>query len=434
MLCKIKYIVLVSMLFLLLNAEEQINTDDNNISEILNNTEDEDETKNTNFDFSFENKNKQSSYIENKNKQSLIDNVYGHMGFFGKTNSLNKNYKNDNYAVFSGSVGLKYTFDFDNEIKSNIQLNIGLYIMTELYKNNNPNKYVENKFLTNNAFLKVSDTFYEIKAGRYKANRDWINHYVQGLSIDANYSWLRFWGDWVDDQAYVNREMLSEFDIFQKNYKSEWLIGTGINTTFYGINISPYYYLLNKNFWASGVKLGFETNINDNWDTKTSINYAYLKSKMNKNNSNILWIDQEIDYKIDTNNLSTNVLFGLGLIKIWGYEFELAKIGNRSRFETSEYRSYSVIETGGINNGLNSTNMFYDNTITIYGFAGFRINNISMMVLGRDSRNMTINQESYSIGGKYKIINGFYAGGLVSYMTENNKNKSFAKLYLEFII
>lgn len=450
-----KFINILTIAFILitytLNAEDEIS---NNIQ--TNENKDTSEIEaieniDNDYKYSLENSNNMTqnmeSNVENNENKSLIDNVYGHIGFFGKSNALNKDYKDDNYTVFSGSVGLKYLFD--NDISSKISLNLGIYIMTDLYKNTSSNKYVESKFVTHNAFLRIKDAFYELKMGRYKANRDWIKHYVQGVSINATYSWFNFWGEWVGDQAYVTRESLSDFNIFRNNYNKEWLIATGIDTDFYGVNISPYYYFLNKNFWTAGIKLGFKTDIADGWGSKTFIHYAYLESKtsgkyghtnntpIKNGTSSIIWLDQEINYRLNKNGVNSNLLFGLGFIKILDDEFELAKIGNVSRFETGDYRSYSVIETGGLNNGYNSSNAFYGNTTTIYGFAGFRVNDISVMLLGRDSRgnkNMQIKQQAYSIGGKYKIINGFYIGGLAAYMTENDKNKSFMKAYLEFII
>ena len=447
---KYKLINMLTVVFMLatfvLNAEDKVSSSDSLVNDI--------NSTNIKIDNDYKHELESDNVIdgmENENieedgtKESLIDNVYGHVGFFGKSNALNKNYRDDNYAIFSGSVGLKYMFD--NEIRSKIFLNLGIYVMADLYKNNLSNNYVESKFVTHNAFLRIKDEFYELKMGRYKANRDWIKHYVQGVSVNATYSWFNFWGEWVDDQAYINREYLNDYNIFQKHYNGEWLLATGIDTNFYGINISPYYYFLNKNFWASGVKLGFKTDITNEWGSKTFIHYTYLESKVNgiygyNNNisprddgkSSIVWIDQEINYKFNKNEMNANLLFGLGFMRILNDEFTLARIGNISRFETSDYRSYGVIETGNFNNGYNSANIFYRDTTTIYGFVGLRVNDFSMMMLGRDSYNTEIKQQSYSIGGKYKIINGFYAGGLASYMTENNKNKSFIKAYLEFVI
>lgn len=438
-------VVLFMVMTFVLNADDEIGNDAtiNDHMTNIDNMQKNDDYKNNIEENNVEN----ITDSVNDTRKSLTDNVYGHIGFFGKSNALNKQYKDDNYGVFSGSVGLKYTFN--NDFTSKISLNLGVYVMTDLYKSDAPNKYVESKFITHNVFLNIKDSFYELTMGRYKGNRDWIKHYVQGVSINATYSWFNLWGEWIDNQAYVNREYINDFNIFQKRYSGEWLIATGIETDFYGVNISPYYYFFNKNFWATGIKLGFATDIADGWGSKTLVHYAYLKSKVNgiygntntytskiahNGASSIVWIDQEINYRFNNNDISSNVLFGLGFIKTFDDEFELARIGNMSRFETSDYRSYNVIETGGLNNGYNSANTFYGNTNTFYGFTGFRINNFSMMILGRDSRSTEVKQQSYSIGGKYKIVNGFYAGGLVSYMVENDRNKSFAKAYVEFVI
>ena len=370
----------------------------------------------------------------------LTDIVYGHVGFFGKTNVLNKS-SDDDYLVFSASAGLKYN------LFNKVDLNIGVFGMTNILKSKYGDKYVQSKFVTNNVFIKYKDEYmdamlFELRAGRYKQNRDWLKHYIQGVSLDANYNWVNVWLDWASDAAFVNREQLSDFDVFKKNYNNEWLLTVGVDIKLFGVTLTPYFYFLNKNFWAAGGKFNADFPINDNWASNTNISYTELRSlsngiyggdrefnPINNGRSGILWLDQEIKYSID--NIVT--IFGLGFVQIWDSAFELANIGNMSRFETLDYKDLNLIEPGGINNGDNSTNMFDANTRTIYAFVGFRMDNFGLMFLGRNSTGNKI-QDSYSLSGKYHIIEGLYAGAVITYMTENKINKSFIKGYVEFSI
>lgn len=383
--------------------------------------------------------NTQSSSISMLQEQviSSLNNVYGHIGFFGKSNVLNKNI-HERYGVFSASAGLKYNF------YNKVDINLGIYGMTSIY--NGSNKYTNSKFIVNNAFLKYKDEYvdsmlFELKAGRYKGDRDWIKHYVQGVSVDANYSWISVWVDWVNDQALATREYLHDFNIFDERYNKEWLIATGFDVKLFGVNISPYYYLLNNNFWSGGGKLQADFSFNDNWQTNTTLQYAYLKSNTNgiygqdstnigKKKSSILWIDEAITYR---NNVFKTI-FGLGYINIWGAAFELAKVGNMSRFETNNTNEIKIIEPGDLYNDSNSTNMFNAKTSTIYGFAGFKIDKFSTRILGRYSSGDGISQQLYSLGGRYNVIEGLYIGGIAAYMTQNRENRSFAKGYIEFSI
>ena len=69
-----------------------------------------------------------------------------------------------------------------------------------------------------------------------------------------------------------------------------------------------------------------------------------------------------------------------------------------------------------------------------------------MMFLGRNSQGKNsgawdllsesarLNQHQYSLGARWRIVEGLYVGGVGAFMMENNVNKSYAKGYIEFRI
>lgn len=380
---------------------------------------------------------------DNSEDVSLLENIYGHIGFFGKTNALNKNV-GGGYGVFSSSVGLNYDF------KDMVFVDIGIYGLTPISSGINAFKSGKSipyaHFIVHNAYVKyVAEGFFDITLGRFKENRDWIRNYAQGMQLNVNYKWLQVWLDWLDEQAYANREYLSNFDVFKKTYNNEWLVAGGIGVNFFGVDILPYSYYLNNYFWSVGGKLGAKIDINNKWRSRTIIHYVFLQNlkyiKQDNNKSQLFFIEQMARYR----NENISVMFGLGLSKIWGTNFELANLGNFTRFETYNHQGYGIIAPGGVDNGGNSSNMFYADTLSVYGFIGFRINDFSMMFLGRNSKgkdcsdfrictNRNIEQHQYSLGARYKIIDGLYIGGTGAFMLENRVNKSFAKGYLEFQI
>lgn len=387
---------------------------------------------------------------------SFLDNIYAHVGFFGKTNMFNKTYrKKDDYINFNASLGLQHNL-FDT-----IELGLGIYGMTGIrgWANNTTlDGYIDSKFIANEAYIKYANDvdFFSMIAGRYHANRSWLKHYVQGVSINTNYSWFNFWGDWIDEQAHANREHLMDFTTFKNAYntngKGQWLGAVGIDLKIYGVDFSPYYYTLNNHFWTLGGKIGLLFDIDESWSSNTTLHYAQLTAKTTQmdhryhnmsnmgnhsshnlaitGDSKILWIDETISYK----QYMSELLFGLGFIKVWDNNFALASLGNESRFETHSHGSFGVIEPGGLVNGRNFSNMFDGKTTTIYGFAGFDMDFLSMMFLGRHSQSSNRKQDSYSLGIKYKIIEGLNIGGVGAYMLQNKTNMSFLKAYIEFAI
>ena len=153
----------------------------------------------------------------------LLENVYGHIGFFGKSNILNKSV-GGSYGVFSASVGLQYDF------QKAVFLDLGIYGLSPIVGGKMQNKYALNDALTpsyfvpNRASVKyvAKDEFqnevFDITAGRFQAKRDWIRNFVQGVSVNTNYEWFKLWLDWVDEQAIAHREYLSDFNIFKNRY------------------------------------------------------------------------------------------------------------------------------------------------------------------------------------------------------------------------
>lgn len=395
-----------------------------------------------------------SSQNSSEDVPSLLENIYGHVGFFGKSNVLNKSV-GGSYGIASASVGLNYDF------KKMVFVDIGIYGISKL--SGNYNKNILRNTAPNYAFLKHSDfvthranikyvaldstynELFDITIGRFSEHRDWIRGYAQGMMLNVNYGWLKVWLDWLDEQAFVNREFVTDFNVFKKAYNDEWLVAGGLGVSIFGVDVLPYYYYLNKNFWAVGGKIGVDIDFASKaWRSRGTLHYAYLKNEREfraneDKKSQILWIEEMLRYRIDDKSVS----FGVGYTQIWGSYFELANIGNISRFETSNTQGYGIMSPGGIDNGANSTNMFFANTRSIYGFVGFRIGDFAMMLLGRNSfgdnssyllDSTKINQHQYSLGGRYKIVDGLYIGGVAAFMMENRINKSYAKGYIEFRI
>lgn len=388
----------------------------------------------------------------------LLENVYGHIGFFGKSNILNKSV-GGSYGVFSASVGLQYDF------QKAVFLDLGIYGLSPIVGGKMQNKYALNDALTHSYFVPnrasvkyvAKDEFqnevFDITAGRFQAKRDWIRNFVQGVSVNTNYEWFKLWLDWVDEQAITHREYLSDFNIFKNRYDGRWLIATGLGASVFGVDVLPYYYFLCANLWAVGGKLGLDIDFaNKKWRSVTTAHYVYAKNKRDfranaldsgSNESQILWLEEVFRWRSNNKIVS----FGLGYARIFGAAFELANLGNISRFESYNTQGYGIMGAGGIDNGGNSSNMFFADTQSFYGFVGFKIDDFSIMFLGRNSQgknsfvdlsalqNATkLNQHQYSLGARWRIVEGLYVGGVGAFMLENSTNKSYAKGYIEFRI
>ena len=376
---------------------------------------------------------------DNKDQTKQYD-FSGYIGIFNKTNlgSIKDNYNN-----FSASIELGYN------IQNTLFFGIGIYGATPLYeypKYNAINNYINKKFITNTAYIKyVTEGFFNINAGRYHEDRDWLKHYVQGTGIDIQYNSFKVWANWVDEQAHANREHITDFDIYKNTYNDEFLWAGGLILDVPFFTIAPYYYAMNKYFWSVGGKLESQLKNDNGWGYQTTLHYTYLKSKTNnlKNehshdhshsnltgDSSIVWFDHEIKYSCENGS----VVFGGGYLQVWKSYFELASIGNMSRFETHSHSEYDVIEPGGIDNGINTSNMFNANTRTFYGFVGMEIKDFALMALGRNSKGNNITQDAYSLGFKWNVMLGVSLGGIGTYMIDNKRNLSFIKGYIEFKI
>lgn len=376
---------------------------------------------------------------------SLLENVYGHIGFFGKTNA-NKNLK-EHFLLFTGSVGLMYDF------KKMVFLDIGIYGASNFIGATPPHTRAKSSFVAHRANLKyiAYDEFqnevFDISAGRFQSRRDWIRNLVQGVSLNANYEWFRLWLDWVDEQAVAYREYLSDFDTFKRRYGNHWLIATGLGASVFGVDVLPYYYYFHKNLWAAGGKLGFDADFaGKKWRSVTNAHFVYAKNQRNfgaeygldsaKNTSQILWAEQIFRWRFKEKAVS----LGLGYIRVFGNAFELANVGNSSRFEGYNTQGYGIMGAGGIDNGGNSSNLFFADTQSFYGFVGFKISDFTMAFLGRNSQGKSLdlathlNQHQYSLSARWRIVEGLYIGGVGAFMMENKVNKSYAKGYVEFRI
>ena len=431
-----RYIIFSIIVFVALNANEQ-NTEQTQEMQslesiislpplILDSIEDE------------EKKNSDENHSNHDHESKKEYDFDMHIGVFNKTN-LGKT--KDNYNAFSASLNLAYS------LQNTLFFGLGVNAITPLYeypKYNAINNYIDTRFLASTAYIKykVAD-FFVITGGRYHEHKDWLRHYVQGIGIDVEYDLFEVWANWVDEQAHANREHMSDFNTYKNAYNNEFLWATGININIPYLSIAPYYYALNKFFWSVGGKLESKLIQKEGFGYATTLHYAYLKSKKNEyshdhnhmhsnleGDSSILWFDQEVNYSFQNGSLS----FGAGYIQVWKSYFELANIGNISRFETHSHNAYEVIEPGGMNNGINTSNMFNANTRTFYGFVGTEINKVALMALFRNSKGSGITQDSYSLGFRWNIALGVNIGGIGAYMIENKKNLSFLKGYIEFRI
>ena len=384
---------------------------------------------------------------------SLLENVYGHIGFFGKTNA-NKSVK-EHFLLFSGSVGLVYDF------KEMVFLDIGIYGASNFIGVKPRATRAKSNFIAHRANIKyiARDEFqnevFAISAGRFQARRDWIRNFVQGVSVNVNYEWFGLWLDWVDEQAHAYREYVSDFDTFKKRYNNHWLIATGLGAVrLFGVDVQPYYYHLHKNLWAVGSKLGLDIDFaNKKWRSVSTAHYVYARNKRDfgafggfddvggiaenpSNASQILLLEQVFRWRVKEKAVS----IGLGYVRVFGAPFELANVGNMSRFEGYNTQGYGIMGAGGIDNGGNASNMFFADTQSFYGFVGFKIDDFSMMFLGRNSQGKSIdlstnlNQHQYALGARWRIVEGLYVGGVGAFMLENKVNKSYAKGFVEFRI
>ena len=284
----------------------------------------------------------------------LLENVYGHIGFFGKSNILNKSV-GGSYGVFSASVGLQYDF------QKAVFLDLGIYGLSPIVGGKMQNKYALNDALTHSYFVPnrasvkyvAKDEFqnevFDITAGRFQAKRDWIRNFVQGVSVNTNYEWFKLWLDWVDEQAIAHREYLSDFNIFKNRYDGRWLIATGLGASVFGVDVLPYYYFLCANLWAVGGKLGLDIDFaNKKWRSVTTAHYVYAKNKRDfranaldsgSNESQILWLEEVFRWRSNNKIVS----FGLGYARIFGAAFEIANLGNISRFESYNTQGYGIM-------------------------------------------------------------------------------------------
>lgn len=426
--------------------------DKDSAKDLLKNTKDEEENERPLVNF-YKHITADNNGDSNKEVPLLLENVYGHIGFFGKTNLLNKNV-GGSYGIFSGSIGLQYDF------KESVFLDIGVYGISGIVGGNLNNKFFVDSavpvstFIANRANVKYvaknefQDEIFDITAGRFLAKRDWIKNYIQGVSVNANYEWFKLWLDWVDEQAFISREILSDFRIFKYRYNDRWLISAGLGASVFGVDVLPYYYFFSGNLWAAGGKINAEFDFaSKKWSNVTTLHYVYANNKrdfgrQNKGKeSQILWIEEILRWRSNNKMVS----FGLGYIRVFGTTFELASVGNMSRFDSNNTQGYGIMGIGGIDNGGNSSNMFFSKTQSFYGFVGFKIDDFSMMFLGRNSQGNNdfmqdlptdnkLNQHQYALSARYRIIDGLYMGGAVAFMLENNVNKSYAKGYIEFKI
>ena len=275
----------------------------------------------------------------------LLENVYGHIGFFGKSNVLNKSV-GGSYGVFSASVGLQYDFTKDTFA---VLLDLGVYGMSPIVGGKLQGKVAQNIMPSNftlhrgNVKYIAKDEFqnevFDITAGRFLAKRDWIRNFVQGVSVNANYEWFRLWLDWVDEQAIANREYLSDFNVFKTRYNDRWLIATGLGASVFGVDVLPYYYYFSGNLWAVGGKLGLDIDFaNKKWRSITTAHYVYGKNKRDfgandakRDESQIVWLEEVFRWRSNNKIVS----FGLGYARIFGARFELANVGNISRKDTA---------------------------------------------------------------------------------------------------
>lgn len=350
--------------------------------------------------------------------------LYMHLGFFSKSSALGKN--EDNYGVFNASLGL------GRSVQDILHFGLGVYAMSQAFAKpkNGHYDYVASKFIVNNLYAKYdAGSFFMLTAGRFHEERDWLRHYVQGISVDINYEFFNLWTNWTNDQAHANMEHLTDFTLFRENYNKAHLLAAGLGASLFGAEVEPYYYFLSGQFWSLGGKIALNLDLNKRWNSKTTLHFAHLDASARRaEKSKILWLEEAVKYRKD----EAFVIFGAGFIKVWDGDFRLASLGNASRFEAHSHSELRVIEPGGLENGSQSTNMFERKAQSAYGFAGFSLKNVSLMLLGRGSKSALKTQDAYSLGLKLKVIEGIHIGGVGVFMLENKRNISYAKAYVEF--
>lgn len=418
--------------------------------------------------------------------------ISARVGIFGKSSALaskDMSANRDNYAMLYSSLNLHSTpFAHSNNALDGFVAGAGVVAYAPFYNDKaNSHTYIDANFVANNAYLGYIKDFaplgVEILAGRFDRSLEWVGHSMQGifarLSIPFgtnNSHSAQIYGVWVNEQAHIMREMSTDFDFYKQLYNKENLYVGGVNLSFAlvqnaRLHFEPYAYYLNNYFGVYGAKIvldigfgGENESAESNWRSKTLIHSAFLYSNYarihaghnghnmmghnmgshsnhslntsNRGDTYFVLIEQEFDYK-------DFVYFGVGFQRIGASVFEIANLGNNSRFEAHDGGGFGVIRPGAIHSGSNATNAFDVLTNTYYGFVGARFGSKKQFVLeamGRDSRSATKAQSAFSLGLKYAFDYGFEIGGIGVFMLDKhqhgqsqmNLNRSFGKAYIQW--
>lgn len=413
------------------------------------------------------------------------------VGIFGKSSALaskDMSANHDNYVNLYSTILLHSTpFAHSNNALDGLVAGAGVVAYAPFYNDKaNSHTYISSNFVANNAYLGYIKDFsplgVEILAGRFDRSVEWVWHSMQGifarLSIPLganNLHSVQIYGIWVDEQAHIMREMSTDFNFYKQLYNKENLYVGGINLSFAlaqnaRLHFEPYVYYLNNYFGVYGSKIvldiGFGGGNNSGgtqWRSKTLAHSAFLYSNYarihagdnmmehnmmsgshsshsintsNRGDTYFVLIEQEFDYK-------DFVYFGAGFQRIGGNVFEIANLGNNSRFEAHDGGGFGVIRPGAIHSGSNITNAFDALTNTYYGFVGAQFgqkNQFALEAMGRDSRSATKAQSAFSLGLKYAFDYGFEIGGIGVFMLDEHQhgqkqmklNRSFGKAYIQW--
>lgn len=385
--------------------------------------------------------------------------LYGTIGWFAKSSALaskNENANKDSYSTFFTTMQMNADAPFG------LRAGLGITAFTPFGQST---PYVESKFIENIAYLDFTHSFdsltLSIKGGRFDEHLDWIGHSLQGAMASLNSRYFRIYGLWVDDQAHTTREIgLHNFNFYDELYDSKDLFVAGADIKAPYTHISPFNYHLPTFFNVAGTKINFNFDISQNWYISTTLHGAYLHSLFTneihdehghedeitthitepRGHSYIGIIEQAIGY-------GDNIEFGIGFQKVGKHIFELANMDSNSRFEAHNHghSRFNVIQPGGMHSGTHTTNMYNEETRTIYGFFDMSFDNFAIEALARDSRNSERSQSAYSLGFRYTSIYDIEIGALGVYMLESkqsdgdgdepsykNLNRSFAKAYIQY--
>ncbi|MGX3010516.1 hypothetical protein ACWIUD_02985 [Helicobacter sp. 23-1044] len=419
-----------------------------------------------------------------ESKQVDFATLSAKVGIFGKTSILSSKEmgaKNDNYAMLYSQFLLQSApFANADSALDGVVAGLGAVAYAPFYSDKI--KYINSNFVANTAYLGYVKDFervgVEVKAGRFDEHLEWVGHSMQGVfgrvTLPFSAHSAQIYGIWVNEQAHIMREISGDFDFYKSMYDGQNLFAGGANLALtlgqnLRFHIEPYAYYLHKYFGVYGAKVAFDASFADDWRSKTIAQGAFLHSNYAKNHANMtnmanhahaghnhahnhsahthlntanrgdtyfVFIEQEFAYK-------DFLYFGAGFQRVGAKVFEIANLGNNSRFEAHEGGGFGVIRPGAIHSGTQITNAYNADTNTFYGFIGAQFgseNEFALEAMGRDSRSDKKSQSAFSLGARYALPYGFEIGGIGVFMLDKHPHgmeemrvwRNYGKAYLQW--